>query len=347
MMAKAQRDNNFDALRLLAAWFVLFSHSYPLGGAGEADPFVRWVGLDTLGGVGVCIFFVLSGYLVTQSWLRASGLAGFAWRRARRIYPALVVCVAVCTLLLGPLLTSLPVRDYFAHPQTLAYAKTASAWSIQYVLPGVFSGNPLPNAVNGSLWSLPYEIRCYLALAIIALLPFSLRIKTLVACAVLLGLVLLRPAALEATPFVPHLGLDYYYSKLGLIFAIGAAFATWQDTLQPRWWWGLSCLAAAAWLPAAYVAPRTALYAAGIAMLALGLALHPTWRVRLPERMGDWSYGVYLYGFPVQQTLAMAGLHRIGGFAIYLVLSTLCTAALAACSWHWVERPWLRSRRNR
>ena len=83
-----KHDNNFDVLRLFAAWLVLFSHSYPLSGQPFADPFSRYVGLDTAGGVGVSIVFLLSGYLVAHWWQRSSSVASFVWKRVRRIYPA-------------------------------------------------------------------------------------------------------------------------------------------------------------------------------------------------------------------------------------------------------------------
>lgn len=335
-------DNNFDILRLLAAWFVLFSHCYPLAGAGVPDPLTRLVGNDTFGGVGVAIFFALSGYLVTLSWLRSPEASGFLRRRARRIFPGLAACVLLCALVMGPLLSTLDIGSYFRHPLTLIYLKTASGWWIQYMLPGVFAGNPLPNAVNGSLWSLQYEINCYLLLLMVALLPLGLRWKALVIAAALLVWVAVRPAALMATPFAAHFGLNYYHSKLGLIFAVGAVLACWRDRWVPPWWAGAAGSVIAWMMPAS--ALQTALYSVAIAVFVLGLALHPRWRLRLPTRMGDWSYGVYLYGFPVQQVLSLYGAHQSLGFVGYVLACTALTFVAAALSWHWVERPWLRGR---
>ncbi len=101
-------DNRFDILRLIAAWLVLFSHCYPLGGRPGGEPLASTLGIDTLGGVGVSIFFVLSGYLVTLSLERSPSLLEFARRRALRIYPALVVICLLCVLVLGPLMTTWP-----------------------------------------------------------------------------------------------------------------------------------------------------------------------------------------------------------------------------------------------
>ena len=332
-----RRSNNFDALRLLAAWLVLFSHCYPISGQKVADPFNRIVGLDTFGGVGVAIFFVLSGYLVTLSWQRSSGDASFLWKRVRRIYPALIVCVLLCAVLLGPLLTKLDTAAYFTHPLTKDYLRTASAWRIHYVLPAVFEGNPVGSAVNGSLWSLPYEIRCYCALVLIGLLPFALRWKALVVVAVLSSMLLLRPAMPPANPFDHVFGLDYYMVKLGLYFAIGASYACWSHRVRPLWWAGVIAVCLTWFLPDSGL--RNLLWVASFSAFVLGVALDLPRLPKLPARMGDWSYGLYLYAFPLQQVLALFAVQHTFGFMGYVALSTLLSLAAAALSWFLVERP--------
>lgn len=327
-------------MRLLAAWFVLFSHCYPLAGRPDGDPYSTYVGLDTLGGVGVSIFFVLSGYLVTQSWDRAAGPLDFVWKRARRIYPALVVCVTLCVLILGPLMTTLDVSAYFRHLYTHVYLKTATAWSIHYVLPGVFPYNPTPNTVNGSLWSLPYEIRCYLFLFALGILPLGLRWKVLLTTLVLGTLLVFRPSSPPASALDRVLGLDYYHVKLGLTFAIGALYYCWRDRVKPYAVLGFLVLAFTWWLPQSPV--RVTLYVLALSTVVLAIALNWSFVPKLPARMGDWSYGLYLYAFPVQQLLAAGGFHQTFGFASYVVLSTVVSLAAACASWFLVERWWLK-----
>lgn len=335
-----RRTNNFDLLRLLAAWFVLFSHSYPLAGRQVADPFSRYLGIDTLGGVGVAIFFVLSGYLVTQSWQRSSGLANFVWKRVRRIYPALVVCVLISVVVIGPLLTTLDLGVYAAHEQTLKYLRTSSALDIYYVLPGVFWNNPHRHVFNGSLWSLPYEITCYLSLMALGLLPLALRWKALLAAATLALLMLARPLSPPAGPLDVVLGLDYYMVKLGLYFAVGAAFSAWRDRLKPIWWAGAVGGVIALALPDSVL--RNLLWVVSFSTLVLGVALHLHRLPKLPARMGDWSYGLYLYAFPVQQVLAHFGVPASLGFFGYTFVSSVVALACAAASWFLIERPMLR-----
>lgn len=334
-----RHDNRFDFLRLLAAWLVLWSHSYPLGGQPQREPLASTLGIDTLGGVGVAIFFVLSGYLVTLSLLRSPHLWVFARRRVVRIYPALLVVCLLCVLVLGPALTQLPLGTYLRDGATWNYLKTATALHIKFTLPGVFADNPVPNAINGSLWSLPYEIKCYLVLAVLGLLPLSLKTKSLAAFALLLSVMLARPAAPALGIFDNFVGLDYYDSKLGLSFAVGAVFAAWKDKITPPGWLGALLIVVAPWVP--HPALQLAAWVVGLSVLVLWLALYGKWLPAVPARMGDWSYGMYLYGFPVQQWLAHTQAYQ-WGLGWFVLASTLATLVLAGLSWHWVEKPAMR-----
>ena len=333
-----RQDNRFDILRLLAAWLVLFSHCYPLGGRPQNEPLQSALGLDTLGGVGVAIFFVLSGYLVSISLERSPNLFEFARRRALRIYPALIMICLLCVLLLGPLMTTLSLAEYWRHGMTWDYLRNASALSIRFELPGVFADNTYPRTINGSLWTLPYEISCYAVLALLGLLPGSLRVKVMVVLVALAALVLTRPPALAATPLSRFLGLDYYFTKLGFLFALGAVFGCWRERIRPAAWLALLALAG---VVVSLGELQMLLWLFGLGTLTLWLALYGKWLPRVPARVGDWSYGAYLYGFPVQQVLAHYKLQE-ASFAGYVIAATVLTFTLAALSWHWVEKQALR-----
>ena len=334
-----RENNRFDILRLIAAWLVLFSHCYPLGGRAASEPMASILGIDTLGGVGVTIFFVLSGYLVTLSLERSPNLLEFARRRALRIYPALIAVCLLCVVVLGPWMTTWPLAAYWQHSLTWTYLQNASAWFIHYPLPGVFYTNPHPISVNGALWSLPYEIACYGVLALASLLPLPLRYKTSLLGAGLLIVLLLRPDASQLGAFDRYLGMDYYHAKLGLLFALGAVFAGWRTHIRPMVLPALLVLAVALVLPKGPW--QLLLYLLGVGTLTLWLALNGRWLPRVPQRLGDWSYGAYLYGFPVQQVLAHYKLHE-ASFAGYVLASTVVTFMLAGLSWHWVEKQALR-----
>lgn len=333
-------QNRFDILRLLAAFCVLVSHAYPISGQSEPDPFARWIGLDTLGSVGVIIFFTLSGYLVTLSWERSAGLWDFAWKRAIRIYPALLTVCMLTVLLLGPIVTDVSLEEYWQSSTTLKYLQTATGFNIQYALPGVFQNNPLPHALNGSLWSLPYEIKCYFALILLHAFKGSLKLKIGISLTCLIGILLQHPGHPPGNPFDKWLGLDYYQIKLGIPFAIGSFFAINTKNIKPSHWQGIL------FLSLIYLTPnnsplKTLFFLIGTSILALSLALTASWIPTPPEKLGDWSYGVYLYGFPVQQLLAHIGLQH-HSFSLYLAACSVITTLLAALSWFAIEKPALR-----
>ena len=156
---------------------------------------------------------------------------------------------------------------------------------------------------------------------------------------------LVRPVDPALGPFDGFLGLDYYHGKLGLLFALGAAFACWRTHIKPLLWPALGLLAGALCLPHGD-GWQVLLYVLGMGTLTLWLALYARWLPRVPARVGDWSYGAYLYGFPVQQVLAHYKLHEVS-FVGYVAASTVLTFALAGLSWHLVEKQALRWKQTR
>jgi peptidoglycan/LPS O-acetylase OafA/YrhL len=343
-------EDNFDVLRLLASWCVLFSHCYALAGVSAAEPFLSAVGLDTLGGLGVSVFFVLSGYLVTGSWLREPSVIPFALKRMRRIYPALIVCVLLTLLVLGPSVTTLDLRAYAQDPLSRQYLWTATGWDIRFVLPGVFASTPLRDAVNGSLWSLRYELLCYISLVGLAVLPFSVRAKALFVAISLMFLSIIRPPFNMWDFGFEFLSMGAHTTKVCLLFAIGACARAWRGVIEPRMLYALIALVVLAgviWLKAHAAIRTEALYLVTLAILIVCVATKLRGLPRLPAGMGDWSYGMYLYAFPVQQTLAQLRVHERFGFAFYVFACTLITSIFAALSWFYVERRWLNSARRR
>ncbi len=161
------RQNNFTLIRIILAWLVLFGHSFAIQHVpGLRDPLSPLLqGSVWIGTLAVYGFFAISGFLVTASFVRR-GLLDFSLSRILRIYPALICCVIATVFVLGPSLTTLNLSDYFSDSKTYSYFANATAYlSVQWDLPGLFQNNHR-HAVNGSLWSLPVEVRCYLLLAI-------------------------------------------------------------------------------------------------------------------------------------------------------------------------------------
>src|SRR6478735_11266458 len=178
----SSRDNNFDLLRLLAAWAVLVSHSYAL--VGEDQPLTRYNA--TLGNVGVLVFFGVSGLLITRSWVYDPSPRDFWAKRALRLLPALAAVAVLTAFVLGPLVTAASLTTYFTSWETWVYPfRVAFLLPFGATLPGVFDDNVYAGAVNGPLWSLPVEVFAYFGLFVLGVAGLLARRWVLTALTVL------------------------------------------------------------------------------------------------------------------------------------------------------------------
>lgn len=340
VMQAPDHHNNLTALRWFAACLVLYGHAFVFLGLPE-PLFLQWV---PMGPLGVYIFFAISGYLVAQSWTRDPHVLRFLAKRALRIFPGLAVCTFLSVLVLGPLLTTLDAGTYWRNEHTRGYL-TNMALYITYHLPGVFANNRLPHAVNGSLWSLPVEFFMYLMLALLGLLAaaFKASSERLMAWAVgVMSVVFMQLAALWAG--TTSEALVMYRTDLrqvpmcGVYFLVGASLFCFK--LNKYFTLSNALLALVLWLCLS-VQPQWFAMAAWVVLpfvvLAFGLARQP-WLVRMHAR--DYSYGIYIYAFPVQQTLVSYWPHM--PLFAYLLSTFVITVALAALSWHFVEKPALK-----
>ncbi|NRG40829.1 acyltransferase [Rathayibacter sp. VKM Ac-2835] len=317
------RGNDFDALRLAAALMVVVGHGAVLLG----EPAPRLLGLP-VHSLGVSVFFCVSGFLIAGSMERAPTAGRFLWHRVLRIFPALIVVVAVSMLVLGPLVTSLPVGAYFSSPQTWTYALNVPLLA-QYELPGVFdSAVHARPAVNGSLWTLGVEFCCYLGVLALRWVPGTGRTRGVLAVVALVGLGVV-------TGLGGALGSS---AELCAFFAAAAAVRLLVPAAWLRWPAGVVALAVlllAAGTPLQQVALRIAL---PVLVIVVGTGSLPV--LRRAARFGDFSYGLYLWSYPVQQ-LVLEVLGR-RPTATNLALVVAVTLLLAVASWWLVERPALR-----
>ncbi|MDB5424480.1 MAG: acyltransferase 3 [Phenylobacterium sp.] len=306
--------NSFDLLRLAAAIAVIYDHVAPLSGRP-----VQRLFSTSAAELGVGVFFVISGYLVAASWRRAPDLRRFLGKRLLRIEPALIVSLAVTALVLGAFATSLPLADYLRTPAVWLYVvRNALLYPVTYALPGVFAHNPLPDQVNGALWTLRLEFTCYLGLAALGLAGLLTRRVVAglagAAAAVFGVLHVLRPDLAAEGP----LRLAGIAAMFGFLFLAGA-FLNLRDKPVPAW----AAIASAPLI-------LTPLWILGLP--AVVVAVGSLRSVRLP---GDISYGLYIYAFPLQQILAGAG-------HLSFAASLAVTAPFAIASWLLVEKPALR-----
>jgi peptidoglycan/LPS O-acetylase OafA/YrhL len=328
--ADAAGRNNFNLIRLLAAWAVIYGHAWPLTGSPGQDLVLQLVQLKFAGGVAVDVFFLVSGLLIAAS-LERNRLPAFLAARALRILPALVVCVALCTFVLGPLVTT--STDYWHQPDTWRYfARNAALLrDTVYFLPGVFETHP-DHAVNGSLWSLPIEAKLYLVMALLGLLSLHRRwrFNVLYVAGMVAGLTLIH------TPLPPH---KANLAWCVAFFMTGAAAWINRDRV-PLHWAGLVTVLAAAALLRGHDGFRFAYFVA-LAYGTLFVAYVPT----LPLiRHHDISYGLYLYGWPAAQLVQwLAPGTSVAG---NVVGATVIAGSLAVASWFCIEAPALRLKKR-
>lgn len=338
------RENNIDFLRFFLASLVIFSHSYPLlWGSNDREPIsLATRGQRTGGELAVDGFFILSGFLITRSWLSSRGLGDYLRRRALRIYPGFLAALCFSGLIAGPLL----------HDGAASYWREFS-WG-DFVVKGInldFHPPASSLAVNGSLWTIRYEFLCYLAVAAFGL------------CGVLSrrGLVVLAWMAcwgLYAGQIYFH--LEMYGSRLSWLycypgfwprlmceFLTGVLFYCYRDRIVLSRPWLLG--AALGLLALGVVTPS--LRALPLAVPVLGgyvlffAAYLPIGRLQHFASRGDFSYGLYLYAYPLQQLLIQAfrpWLHPLTLSLLALGVTTL----FAVLSWRFVERPFLRLKRS-
>ncbi|MFO1305881.1 MAG: acyltransferase [Burkholderiales bacterium] len=322
------RDNNFQLVRLAAAAFVVLFHSFALTGRWTQEPLWRIMPETNFGALGVKIFFFVSGFLVTQSWLSRQAVAPFVAARALRIYPALVAATLL-TILLAGVSSEVPWSAFLADPQTIDYAwRVALGWDVVYRLPGAFPTNPFPHDVNGSLWTLPIELRLYVAVLVAGFLGLlARRLSWLAIVVAMFAAFAWRP---EWFPLSPN---DAAVRQLAWLFALGSLAYVWRDRIPVSLAAAACCIALVAWNPGGI--PRGGLFPMLLAYVVLVIAYHPRLQWPAFNRTGDYSYGLYVYSFPVQQTLMQRfpGLEPAGLFACSLLLSL----AVAAVSWHGLE----------
>ncbi|KRE24531.1 hypothetical protein ASE66_04700 [Bosea sp. Root483D1] len=350
----------FDAVRITLALSVLFIHAGLLRPATPEAllapvvpfaPLQQWAFDLAI----LPMFFALSGFLVAGSADRLS-VGQFVVNRGLRILPALAVEITLSALILGPLLTAYGLRQYLSDPLFASYFLNILG-NIHYELPGLFLDNPQPRIVNGSLWTVPHEIACY-ALLVLCITTGLYRRRRL-----MLALTLAFFGVSIAVFVCANLGLRLPYhdtltylfvtrgaARLVPLFLAGIVFYQYRDRIPYRFDYAVACVLAYIAL-AAFGSPDwianpiiSCVTAPIFAYVVTYAGLSPKLVFPLPSR-GDYSYGLYLYGYPLQQAMIQT-MPWIDNRAIFFALSVAAAGTMAVFSWHVIEKPVLRLRRN-
>ncbi|MBX3489207.1 acyltransferase [Parvibaculum sp.] len=328
------RNNNFDLIRIIAAACVLVSHSFPIAiGSGAGEPLAQWTGYS-LGFISVGVFFAISGYLITRSFDRRNDVRIFLLSRCLRIFPGLLFVLLATVIILGMVVTEFSWTAFLSDSRSLAYVpRNLSLYALQYDLPGVFEENPFGPAINGSLWTLRHEVTCYLGVMFCGMLGFF-RQRILFA----FGLILYAIFYIVSLILGDEGGLLFFLSQLRLLslfFVFGVAIYVFRNELH------LDVRILTGLLVSAFLSFGTIFYELLFATFVSYATIYVSyWAVdyfKFYRRVGDYSYGLYIYAFPLQQLITWL----VPGISpFHLTLFALPAALTCAIfSWHLIERP--------
>lgn len=335
-------NNNFNFIRLVASIFVILEHSWPLSGS-EPSGFLKFTG--SLGFFAVRIFFIISGYLIYQSYIRSQSDWVYLYKRCLRIFPGLIVVTIVAMFIVGPIVTQKSLYDYFHHPLLWSYLRNIFLFKIQWELPGVFNNNVYSNIVNGSLWTLIYEFIFYISLIVMAKLKFFKNKGTLLIIFAILFviriLVYIYPLDNKFIFFLVHTDLNLLFLiEFGLFFLSGIILYQYKEKVTLNNFMFIAVCAL--WIISMY--SEYLLFSSLIFLpyIVFFLSTHPRLLfLNNYMKFGDYSYGLYIYAFPVQQLIYYSMGEKLNVYAMML-LSIVCTIPLAVFSWHLIEEPALK-----
>ncbi|MGH3915063.1 MAG: acyltransferase family protein [Pseudonocardiaceae bacterium] len=343
-LVRANPNTGFAWLRMVGALTVVVDHSAPLTDSSRLTVFpISW-NLSP-GYIALMGFFAMSGYQISDSWRQDPSWWRFSVKRVLRLWPPLLFVVLVTAVVIGPLVSTLNPKDYFSAQQTWGYViNNAGLYTLQHRLPGVFVDNPWPWSANGSIWTLPMEVSGYIL--VLAFGAFALFRRARWLTVLLLLLLIILDRRFDAGIGNPGDGGSFLEIPIGsmvsflVAFSLGMVLHAYRDVipLSPRVAWSLVALHVAAY--AVDAEALTLPFMAGYG--AIVLAHH--WPVRL-EGYDSWvfgSYGLYVWAFPVQQLLIMAGADEQWSLTLTaLPISYLC----GWLSWRYIEEPTLSLRR--
>jgi peptidoglycan/LPS O-acetylase OafA/YrhL len=329
MSLDAIRKNNFNLLRFVFASLVIVSHATELqDGDRRREVLFSIFGSLSFAEFSVNAFFIISGYLILKSWVDKPDARVYLSSRILRIYPGYVAAVVICSALVAPYFSA---PDFWRHFPWSAFFRSVLTLH-QPELPEVFPGTPW-NYINGSMWTISFEFKCYLLVLAAGLAGLTKFPRTWLAGALLAGFVhvLQKMGLIELRLYAP-------YPRFLMFFLSGASFFLWREKLI---WSGLAAIVTAVGFAVFLCVPDLAEFAmAGLFSYSLiYVALH-VGRLNAFNHLPDVSYGIYLYAWPINKVLYW----QYPGMNAYLAMPLVLMLAVAAgaASWYVVEKPALK-----
>ncbi len=347
----SRSPNNFDLMRLGMAMLVVWSHSFALYfGSENREPIsLLTKGAINSGKVGVYVFFIISGFLITQSYERSASALSYLRKRICRIYPGFIVATIICAFVIVPLYS----KDFNFSPGLIAKTLGLNLLLRGYIEDHGAFGHNAVQAVDGSLWSIPYEFWCYLGVLALGLSQSLKAYRGKLLLAVFLLLLVVR-AWLELIDKKPGFsiidaifGWPYEWLRVLPCFLSGMLAYFYREFLPRRLWiaiLGPLTLVSALNLPVSFPC-RMALLSLLFPPIATYCVFYFVYSKRSfnAARFGDFSYGTYLYAFPIQQMM-LASLGAAVPFWLYVPLAMIMSLIAGILSWHGIERWFNQSR---
>jgi len=327
-----RENNNLDIIRVVLACLVILGHAPVLNGAtGWVDPFTYLFKFTDSGSMAVKLFFFISGLVVTNSLIHKKSAVHFVVSRVFRLMPALFFVLIITVFVFGPLLTSMPSGDYFSSLDHLKYIFNNLIFKTEYPLPGMFITNVYPLIVNGSLWSLAYEVGCYITLLAVFLVLQGQHRKywKYIFLLILADTLLTKPVVVAWLGTFPDLDL------LLVMFSFGTFCAVYADKI-------IIDIKLLAGMCLVYFLFRNSTYAQLSFMLAACIGIlyisSNHYVMRFKPRY-DISYGIYLWGFLIQQSLFQYFGHM--AMVVHCLLAIIISTGLALITHIFIEKPFM------
>ena len=336
MNVNERYSNNFDALRVFAAICITLTHSYGLLQFDAQEPLMKLTNQKlNFSFVGLSIFFAVSGYLIAKSAATSKSLLHYCWKRLLRIQPLLIVVCLLSIFVVGPVFTSISLREYFSNFHSYAYLRNVLPFfGIQFDLPNVFANNIGESGINGSLWTLVVEERLYLILGLI-FLARKYAAKYFVIVVATLNLFYFFTIFFLKNGVYEYLNTQAF--TLALMFVNASAFYFLNIDFSKLLKNKFSIFFLLFFFVAAYFLNQLYIFKViFIPVLVLLLANIKSVFNRF-GKYGDLTYGIYIFSFPVQQMLIAKNV--VGQNPMMLFISTiLIVIPIAFLSWHIFEK---------
>lgn len=340
-------DNSFGFIRFFLAMLVMSGHTYGLGGFGDEPITLLTNSQESSGTIAVYGFFAISGFLVTRSFITSPSVFTFWVKRALRILPGFWLCLFVTAFLFAPIVylaeNGMLIGFLSYQPNGPIHYISTNFFLLmhEYSIAGLLSKNPYPYAFDGSLWTLFLEAKAYIALGLLGILGVGGKKKyiVLVVFVLLWSFILFNTHVKESPNKFIRLIVDPSFLLYATYFASGAVFYLFKDSISFN--------------------KHTFILFLCITLIAVKLnMLHPILPITEPflifwlaqhlpfkdfSKLGDFSYGIYIYAFPIQQ---LATYFRLNQEIIsYFLVCFTVTMVFAVLSWFLIEQPALSLKR--